>query len=65
LREAFGQWLPLVAAAAAAIDAELAVEGEVFGVGLDGNDVDGFGLVGVDVDGEAEVGGKIAADLCA
>ncbi len=63
LGEAVGERLPLVAAGAAAEDAELAIEGEVLGVALDGDDVDGFGLVGVDVDDEAEVGGQIAADL--
>ena len=36
--------------------------GKVFGVALDGNDVDGFGLVGVGVDDEAEVGGEVAGD---
>jgi len=63
LRETAGEGFPLIAAGAAAVDAELAVEGEVLGVGLDGDDVDGLGLVGVDVDGEAEVCGEIAADL--
>ena len=46
-----------------AVDLELAVEGEVFGVRLDGDDVYGVGLVGVDVDDEAEVGGEVAADF--
>ena len=63
LREAFGEGLPLVAAGFAAEDLELAVEGEVLGVGFDGDDVDGVGLVGVDVDGEAEIGGEVAVDF--
>ena len=54
---------PLVAAGAAAVNLQLAVDGEMLGVALDGDHVDGFGLVGVDIDDEAEVGGKIAADF--
>ncbi len=63
LREAARERLPVVAAGAAAEDLQLAVEGEVFGVALDGDDVNGLGLVGVDVDDEAEVGREIAGDF--
>ena len=63
LRQAVGQRLPLVAAGAAAIDAQLAVRREVLGVALDRHDVDRLRLVRVDVDDEAEIGRQIAADL--
>ena len=63
LRQAFGERLPLVAAGAAAVDAQLAVGRIVLGVALDGNDVDGFRLVRVNVDDEAEVGRQVAADF--
>ena len=55
--------LPVVAARAAAIDAQLAVGRIVLRVALDRHDVDGFRLVRVDVDHEAEVGRQVAADL--
>ena len=63
LRQALRQRLPLVAAGAAAVDAQLAVGRIVLGVALDRHDVDRLGLVGVDVDREAEVGRQVAADL--
>ena len=63
LRQSLGQRLPLVAAGAAPIDAQLAVERIVLGVALDRHDVDRLRLVRVHVDREAEVGRQVAADL--
>ena len=63
LRKALAERLPLIAAGAAAEDLQLAVDGKMLRVALDGHDVDGLGLMGVDVDDEAEVGGQVAADL--
>ena len=63
LRQALGERLPLVAAGAAAVDAQLAFGRIVQRVALDRHDVDGVRLVGVDVDREAEVGRQVAADF--
>jgi hypothetical protein len=63
LRQPVGQRLPLVAAGAAAVDAEPAVRGVVHLVAGDRDDVDGVGIVGMHVDREAEVGRQVAADL--
>src|SRR5437660_1286872 len=63
LRQPLGQRFPFVAAGFAAVDTQLAVEGEVFSIALDGHDVDGFRFVGVDVDHETEVGRQIATDF--
>src|SRR6185312_6334360 len=43
--------------------AQLAIEGEVLGVTLDGDNVNGFRLVRVHVNHESEVGGQITADF--
>src|SRR5258708_405088 len=63
LRQTLGQRLPVVAAAAAAVDTQLAVEREVLGVALDRHHVDGLRLVRVYVDRKAEVARQVAADL--
>ena len=63
LGQAVREEFPIVAAGAAARDAELPVRWVVLGVALDRDDVDGLGLVGVDADRESEVAGEIAADL--
>ena len=63
LRQALGQRLPLLAAGAAAVDAQLAVRRYVLVVALDRHDVDRLRLVGVHRDREAEVRGQVAADL--
>src|SRR5208282_6834690 len=42
LRQALGQWLPLVSAGAAAEDAQFAIRDKVLRVALDGDDVDGL-----------------------
>src|SRR5262249_61269079 len=59
----FGRPPPLVPAAAAPVDAELALGRVVLGVALDRDDVDRVRLVRVDVDREAEVTREVAADL--
>ena len=63
LRQAFGQRLPLVAAAAAAIHAQLPIRRIMSPIALDRDDVNRLRLVRVNVDHEAEIGGQIAADL--
>ena len=63
LRQAAGQRLPLVAAAAAAVDAEFSFRRVMQRVARDRDDVDRLRLVGVDVDREAEIRGQVAADL--
>src|SRR5437763_1178805 len=45
--QAFAEFVPLIAAGAAAVDAQLAVKRKVFAVTLDGHNVNGFGLVRV------------------
>src|SRR5207244_1719163 len=47
----------------AAMDAQLALGGNVLGVALDRHNVDGIRLVRVDGDREAEVGRQVPADL--
>ena len=63
LRQALGERLPLAAAGAAAVDAQLALRRDVAGVAGDRHDVDRLRLVRVHVDREAEVGRQVAADL--
>src|SRR6185312_10048531 len=63
LGQAGRQRLPLAAATAAAVDAQLAVLDEVQGIAGDGHDVQRFRLMRVYVDDEAKVGGQVAADL--
>ena len=63
LRQALRQRLPLVAAGAAAVDAQLALRRIMLRVALDRHDVDRLRLVRVNVDGEAEVGRQVAADF--
>src|SRR5208283_1695383 len=63
LWEAVGECFPFIAAAAAAVNAQLAIERKVLGIALDGDDVDGFGLVRMDINRKTKIGGKIAADF--
>ncbi len=63
LRQALGERFPLVATGAAAVSAQLPVNGEVLRVTLDGDNVNGLRFVRVDVDDKAEVGGEVPADL--
>ena len=63
LRQTPGQGFPLIAAVAAAVDAQFAVGRVVLRVALDGHDVNGFRFVGMNVDDEAEIGRQIAAHL--
>ena len=63
LRQAVGERFPLVAAGAAAIDAQLALGRKMLRVALDRHDVDRLRLVRVHVDREAEIGRQVAADF--
>ena len=63
LRQTLRQRLPLVAARAAAVHAQLALGRIVFRVARDRDDVDGVRLVRVHLDREAEVGRQVPADL--
>ena len=63
LRKPLGQRLPLVAARAAPIDAQLALGRVMLRVALDRHDIDGLGLVSVHVDREPEIARQIAAHL--
>jgi hypothetical protein len=63
LGEAGGEGFPIVAAGAAAVDAEFSLGGVMLGIAFDGDDVDGLGFVGVNVDDEAEIGGEVPADF--
>ena len=63
LRQAFGQRLPLIAAAAAAKDAQLAFVQKVFRVALDRHDVNRLRFVRVNVDDKAEIGRQVSADF--
>ena len=61
MRQAFGERLPLISAAATTIDTQLAFRHEVFRIALDGHNIDRVGFVCVNVDYEAKVSGDVPA----
>src|SRR5579875_174052 len=63
LRETFCERLPLVSARAAAVNAQLSIQREVFRVAFDGDYVDGLRLVRVNVRGETKISRQVPADL--
>src|SRR5438105_2830417 len=63
LRQSLRERLPLVAAGAAAVHAQLAIGRVVLGVALARHHVDRLGLVRVHVDRKSEVGRQVSADL--